>query len=1587
VEPAAIVAARAAANGEVARFLWEALAANPHVHKLRELMKRGPLELHAAARQLAETESDLAAFQDEEEAEAVRRLVELGALARENADGAPLLPARYHLFARGPQGAWLCLNPQHDTRSKPHGWAQLYLTKRATCTECQAGVFEMCACRNCGQPFVRAFEQEGFYTLESLHPSDTKGQRYFTWRPLTAEVEASDDETEDEPTVVSQTAMHICLGCRRQREACVCETASPCAELFPVISLTGQPKEKLHTCPRCGSRSTYKETVIPINLGTHAPLAVLTDELYQKTPRATDAAAQSKPGAGRKLLTFTDTRQGAARHAAYLQGTNDETLHRHLVARAATELASEGKVPDLKELADHCVRLAADYGLYGEKPPHEPEAQQRRWLQEVMKRILAEFCTRRNPRHALWALGLVGCDVHLPMLPDEKLCSHFGLPPQEMLIVTQAMLDTMRMDKAIAMPEGVRANDAVFGANRGEAFYQLIGNRRPNLHNWVGADDRHTRFNYTRRLLMARGKSAEKTEVQNALQAVWDWLGAQSLFVRSQTTCQLRHDRLLFPARNVWFCCKACQRLSRRSFNTTPTLCPTRNCSGLLEQYDVENEFGDNHYRALFSRQPLGMRVEEHTAQLQPDLGREYQGKFIAGDINVLSCSTTFEMGVDVGDLQTVILNNVPPTVANYRQRAGRAGRRASGSAFILTYATSRPHDQLYFADPRRIIAGEVAVPRLTVNNSIITTRHLNALLLGHFLRYLAQQGRSGLSRCGAFFAPNQAGGRHLDLLQSWRAECEKEIEQLVSRFFAENQNFPPMSGASCLTHLIASLRDRQQDFEHWLNEYERLRNDYTTKADTTNNQSERKNAEAMRSRFIALRQRLLEERLIDFLCREGVLPSYSFPIDVVELRLPHGKTYHGDSYANHALRLERDKKIAIVEYAPGAEVVADKRIWKSEGIVIGQGLNSFEYRICRTCRDLERSERGGLPIGGRCRVCGDPAPDGKADSSFSYVNPDGFTTDLTADLREAGLSVESGVNRSRSFLLAEGEEHSRLQLPVKGPSRLSYAYRREGCLVAINSGADPEGFRLCVECGVQVKSQTLRRKRNGADRAEHRTPWGGKCSGVTHPYHLGHDFKTDTLHLRFYDTANATLPAGEDPSFWRSLTYAFLAGASYALQIERRDLDGVVRPFTVGETNDPQSNYSQEIVLFDSVPGGAGHVRNIADHLEAVLRRTLSVVQCTDCTEETSCTSCLRNYDNQVYWNELRRGRVAQFLESLLAEVFPEPLDHFAVGAARVAAIDKNRWLKQQLAEARQETTLWVNRIAAENDAGEARTWLELLQETLRRGCKVNLCVAEIPVFDRNQPTTVGLRDHLRLLTSNYGLRLYVMEYLSSEAWHVLLDPQSERGRAIHIEGATPSLHSRTGEAGLVTTIHPAAVRAIAEQREKMPRRLVTPQMLETPPEVRVLHIQEGERASEAGLFGEVFRLPLVRLQINDRYLRSTEHEKRLRAYLKLVVGPAGQRTQVVISTLRAEQQPSRPPYYQTSAEQQQMRTRLQKDFPHLDIQLRLEPRLPHDRFLEVVRVDNTRARIAIGVGLDFIQASGRSRMTDILIEDPYRP
>jgi len=141
------------------------------------------------------------------------------------------------------------------------------------------------------------------------------------------------------------------------------------------------------------------------------------------------------------------------------------------------------------------------------------------------------------------------------------------------------------------------------------------------------------------------------------------------------------------------------------------------------------NRFFVDYYREV-APQTVGIHAHEHTAQVPSKVREERETKFRSGELPILFCSPTMELGIDIAELNAVNLRNVPPTPANYAQRSGRAGRSGQ-AAMVFTYCSGgSPHDQYYFRHPEQMVAGVVSPPPIDLTNEDLLKAHIHALWL-----------------------------------------------------------------------------------------------------------------------------------------------------------------------------------------------------------------------------------------------------------------------------------------------------------------------------------------------------------------------------------------------------------------------------------------------------------------------------------------------------------------------------------------------------------------------------------------------------------------------------------------------------------------------------------------------------------------------------------------------------------------------------------------------------------------------------------------------------------------------------------------
>ena len=451
-------------------------------------------------------------------------------------------------------------------------------------------------------------------------------------------------------------------------------------------------------CLACGARGAGMVRLF--ESGNEAAAAVLATALYQALPP--DEELADRPGGGRKLLTFSDSRQAAAFFAPYLESSHALVRQRRLILDGLARATARDAEATVDDLIEETAAAAGRAGVFSRRESRQGRRREAaRW---VMRELVA-----LDERQSLEGLGLLrvglGAD---PSWQAPRPLLDLGLSAQECVLLLTELLRTVRLQGALTMPEEVDPADEMFDPRRGPIYVRGDGaEARLRVLSWLPTRGVNKRLDYLRRLLAAVGEPGSGMDARDVLAGCWralcaapeGWLHATAL-PRLGQVHQVDHTWLtLWRGGSDLWQCTLCRRVTATALRG---VCPTLGCAGELVAGRADD---DGHYRALYRQTaPVPLVAREHTAQWTGLEAADIQQRFLAGEVNVLSCSTTFELGVDVGALSAVLLRNMPPTTANYIQRAGRAGRRSGTAALVVTYAQRRSHDLSRYAEPESML-------------------------------------------------------------------------------------------------------------------------------------------------------------------------------------------------------------------------------------------------------------------------------------------------------------------------------------------------------------------------------------------------------------------------------------------------------------------------------------------------------------------------------------------------------------------------------------------------------------------------------------------------------------------------------------------------------------------------------------------------------------------------------------------------------------------------------------------------------------------------------------------------------------------
>lgn len=1158
---------------------YDALASETVMATVRRRLAMGACSLSALTSELGPgwVESD------------VQSVLDVGGRVRDDA-GVSLLSARYHLWVRSAEGAFSCLSA-----NDPH----VSLSRQEECTRCHRPAFEFGGCSRCGTQYIVGREESTGHSSR-LQPRLADAQRP-TWIAL-SEITAGDDEDDlvwSEELAEIRDAIEICVDCGvlNPQGSSACSGCSS-IDVRPGRVLRGHSRQ-IAGCVACGSRT--KGQVRLFDTGADAAASVLATALYQHLP-ADPGPAADHPGGGRKLLAFSDSRQGAAFFASYLGSTYRRILQRRLLLKAIEEsCALEGGPSLLDDVVAHGARIASGAGVFARRESRQAKERETGvWLAQE----LVAFDTRQS----LEGLRLIDINIDgLERISSQAVWGTLGLSPVQASDVLAELLATLRAQGAVSFPDGVDPADEAFAPRLGPIHVRERQSDR-RLLSWLPTKGTNRRHDYVSRVLAAAGCSQDPVIV---LSGIWKTLtnGTDPYLVGSHhqrhgQVFQLDYKWLTLSVRGPeapFFRCTQCARTTTRS---VLGVCPTLRCTGALAPEQVGDPEGDGgHYQHLYREmRPIPLRVMEHTAQWAATEAAEIQNQFVRGEVNALSCSTTFELGVDVGDLQAVLLRNVPPGTANYVQRAGRAGRRTASAALVLTLAQRKSHDLSRFQDPLTMINGAVSPPLIPLGNQRIDRRHLHSVALSGFFRHEWTVSGRQWRKVGDFFAPED-GSRPLSVLRDYLRNEPSDIQSaLMSILPASVSAELGVAGWAWVEELLDHLHKVEDEVGQEISYFEDARRRaFEERKDT------------LASQFGRVLSTIRKRDLLGFLGSRNILPKYGFPVDVVELR-----TQASSNSLGAKLDLSRDLSTAVFEYAPGAQIVAGGLLWTSAGIyrLPDRDLVQGWFAKCSSCHFFEC---GLEMLDSVCPSCGgDRRPQRYMIPEFGFV-------------AERNPAQPSGSPPQRSWsggthFIASGTAIEPTPDWKGWPGTIAVEASQRARMMAVSTSPTDQGYLICDWCGRGLPT-------SGKTPKKHDHTWKDQeCTGPLTRASLAHTYETDVLSIRF--------TAGLQPSLteaW-SVLYGLLDAASHVLSISRDDIDGTLW-FSGG---------IPQLILFDTVPGGAGCVLQIPRRLDQILKRAQERLSACECGEETSCYSCLRNYRNSIRHDLLARGSALKVLHAI---------------------------------------------------------------------------------------------------------------------------------------------------------------------------------------------------------------------------------------------------------------------------------------------------------------------------------------------------
>ncbi|WMX16509.1 DEAD/DEAH box helicase [Aureispira sp. CCB-E] len=697
-------------------------------------------------------------------------------------------------------------------------------------------------------------------------------------------------------------------------------------------------------------------------------------------------------------------------------------------------------------------------------------------------------------------------------------------------------------------------------------------------------------------------------------------------------------------------------------------------CSGTYEVASEDKTKELNYYQLVYNRnkspriysaEHTGLLNREDRELLEEDF--KYRTKF--NSKNAIVSTSTLEMGIDIGSLNTAFNNSVPPLSSNFLQRIGRAGR-SSGSALIVNFAQNKAHDQYYYREPMEMMDGSVNTPGCYLQAKEILHRHFFAFCIDSWtsqnhktntipvnVKFIkiettdVQGSEFFMSRLLNFIKANEDA-----LLEKFRHHYimtveDSVFEQLKYSFASEQFYYFHKNIFQRLKEEILSLKQKVVDAKKYIKEQGWGKED-----------EERKELERETRNLNGIIHSLKNRSTLEYLTNIGVLPNYAFPETGVTLMgRVNGNQAEASSHPPKQLELEfvRASSVAIRELAPDNYFYAQGFKLKVTGVNTfdwSDKKHSHKKRFCSNCDHLE-IEKGQK---GNCPKCGSEtwAASSNVHTFARLLTVKSFNNQSDAalgDNKDERENLYYNVSRHFNFSNSSSSGAWAIQdIPfgiefVKNVTITDNNTGRtdagSGKKVKINQEeVSGQGFVTCKHCGKSSSNLNQKDYKLHYGYCKHKdAKYQKKSDEVYEEVYFFREFQSEVLKI--------LLPVQDFNSY--SEIKMFAAGIKLGIQTYFNGNPQHIAMSDYREFNHRTLKFDRYLILFDTIPGGTGYLEKLFDHQEfnKLLQGALGKIKECSCRflNKDGCYHCIYTYANQYDQKELSRSQAEERFEKVL--------------------------------------------------------------------------------------------------------------------------------------------------------------------------------------------------------------------------------------------------------------------------------------------------------------------------------------------------